>query len=136
MAGRGGGHTVTPKADSPTSIPPTAICRCAPCLLGKAIQALRADSTRSGSQHHDRDGPYLRVARSGPKTWRKDDRWQGVRQTFTIRTYPKVRLADVRKMAMQLNDWLREGIAPRTQTNRRRREREPPEARPFRALYH
>jgi hypothetical protein len=33
--------------------------------------------------HHDRDGLYLWVARSGSKTWRKDYRWQGARCTFT-----------------------------------------------------
>ena len=103
-------------------------------LTDKAIQALQPDSSRSGSKHHDRDGLYLWVARSGSKTWRKDYRWQGVRQTFTIGTYPKVRLADARKMAMQLNDWLREGIDPRTQTSRQRREREQPEAKPFREV--
>ncbi|MFN9630086.1 MAG: tyrosine-type recombinase/integrase, partial [Cyanobacteriota bacterium] len=103
-------------------------------LTDKAIQALQPDSTRSGSKHHDRDGLYLWVARSGSKTWRKDYRWRGVRQTFTIGTYPKVRLADARKMAMQLNDWLREGIDPRTQTSRQRREREQPEAKPFREV--
>ena len=63
-------------------------------LTDKAIQALQPDSSRSGSKHHDRDGLYLWMARSGSKTWRKLYRWQGVRQTFTIGTYPKVRVAD------------------------------------------
>jgi hypothetical protein len=103
-------------------------------LSDKAIQALRPDPSRSGTKHHDRDGLYLWVARSGSKTWRKDYRWEGVRQTFTIGTYPKVRLADARKVAMQINDWLREGIDPRTQSSRQRRERERPEAKPFREV--
>jgi hypothetical protein len=68
-------------------------------LSDKAIQALRPDPSRPGSKHHDRDGLYLWVARSGSKTLRKDYRWEGVRQTFTIGTYPKVRLADARKVA-------------------------------------
>ena len=100
-------------------------------LSDKAIQALRPDPSRSGSKHHDRDGLYLWVARSGSKTWRKDYRWEGVRQTFTIGTYPKVRLADARKVAMQINDWLRDGIDPRGQSSRQRRERERPEGKPF-----
>lgn len=95
-------------------------------LSDKAIQALRPDPIRSGTKHHDRDGLYLWVARSGSKTWRKDYRWQGSRQTFTIGAYPKVRLADARKVAMQLNDWLRGGIDPRTQTDRQRREQQRP----------
>ncbi|MFO0037320.1 MAG: Arm DNA-binding domain-containing protein, partial [Synechococcaceae cyanobacterium] len=103
-------------------------------LSDKAIQALRPDPSRPGSKHHDRDGLYLWVARSGSKTWRKDYRWEGVRQTFTIGTYPKVRLADARKVAMQINDWLRDGIDPRTQSSRQRRERERPEAKPFREV--
>ncbi|MFM7267127.1 MAG: tyrosine-type recombinase/integrase [Cyanobium sp.] len=101
-------------------------------LSDKAIQALRPDPSRSGRKHHDRDGLYLWVARSGSKTWRKDYRWQGARQTFTIGSYPKVRLADARKVAMQLNDWLRDGIDPRSQTSRQRREREQPASKPFR----
>jgi hypothetical protein len=88
-------------------------------LSDKAIQALRPDPSRPGSKHHDRDGLYLWVARSGSKTWRKDYRWEGVRQTFTIGTYPKVRLADARKVAMQINDWLRDGIDPRGQCSPR-----------------
>ena len=103
-------------------------------LCDKAIQALRPDPSRPGSKHHDRDGLYLWVARSGSKTWRKDYRWEGVRQTFTIGTYPKVRLADARKVAMQINDWLRDGIDPRRQSSRQRRERERPEAKPFREV--
>ena len=103
-------------------------------LSDKAIQALRPDPSRSGSKHHDRDGLYLWVARSGSKTWRKDYRWEGVRQTFTIGTYPKVRLADARKVAMQINDWLRDGIDPRGQSSRQRRERERPEGKPFREV--
>jgi hypothetical protein len=103
-------------------------------LSDKAIQALRPDPSRPGSKHHDRDGLYLWVARSGSKTWREDYRWEGVRQTFTIGTYPKVRLADARKVAMQINDWLKEGIDPRTQSSRQRRERERPEAKPFREV--
>ena len=63
-------------------------------LTDKAIQALQPDSSRSGSKHHDRDGLYLWVARSGSKIWRKLYRWQGVRQTFTTGTYLKVRGAD------------------------------------------
>ena len=46
-------------------------------LSDKAIQALRPDPDRPGTKHHDRDGLYLWVARSGSKTWRKDYRWQG-----------------------------------------------------------
>jgi len=103
-------------------------------LSDKAIQALRPDPSRPGSKHHDRDCLYLWVARSGSKTWRKDYRWEGVRQTFTIGTYPKVRLADARKVAMQINDWLRDGIDPRRQSSRQRRERERPEAKPFREV--
>lgn len=103
-------------------------------LSDKAIQALRPDPIRSGTKHHDRDGLYLWVARSGSKTWRKDYRWQGSRQTFTIGAYPKVRLADARKVAMQLNDWLRGGIDPRTQTDRQRREQQRPEAKSFREV--
>ena len=103
-------------------------------LSDKAIQALRPDPSRSGSKHHDRDGLYLWVARSGSKTWRKDYRWEGVRQTFTIGTYPKVRLADARKVAMQINDWLRDGLDPRGQSSRQRRERERPEGKPFREV--
>lgn len=63
-------------------------------LSDKAIQALRPDLSRSGTKHHDRDGLDLWVARSGSKTWRKDYRWVGVPQTFTIGTYPKIGLAD------------------------------------------
>jgi hypothetical protein len=37
-------------------------------LSGKAIQALRPDPERPGTKHHDRDGRYLWVARSGSKT--------------------------------------------------------------------
>jgi len=37
-------------------------------LTDKAIQALQPDSSRPGSKHHDRDGFYLWVARSGSKT--------------------------------------------------------------------
>ena len=66
-------------------------------LSDKAIQALRPDPERPGTKHHDRDGLYLWVARSGSKTWRKDYRWQGARRTFTIGAYPAVRLADARK---------------------------------------
>ncbi len=64
---------------------------------------MRPDPSRSGSKHHDRDGP-------------------------------KVRLADARKVAMQINDWLRDGIDPRGQSSRQRRERERPEAKPFREV--
>ena len=66
-------------------------------LSDKAIQALRPDPDRPGTKHHDRDGLYLWVARSGSKTWRKDYRWQGARRTFTIGAYPAMRLADARK---------------------------------------
>jgi integrase len=103
-------------------------------LSDKAIQALSPHESRSGTKHHDRDGLYLWVARSGSKTWRKDYRWEGSRQTFTIGSYPRVRLADARKMAMQLNDWLKDGIDPRTQTDRQRRQRERPEAKPVREV--
>jgi hypothetical protein len=64
-------------------------------LSDKAIQALRPDPSRPGTKHHDRDGLYLWVARSGSKTWRKDYRWQGARRTFTIGAYPAVRLAEI-----------------------------------------
>ena len=50
----------------------------------KAIKALRPDPDHPGTKHHDRDGPYLGMARSGSKTWRKDYSWQGARRTFTI----------------------------------------------------
>ena len=66
-------------------------------LSDKAIQALRPDPDRPGTKHHDRDGLYLWVARSGSKTWRKDYRWQGARRTFTIGADPAMRLADARK---------------------------------------
>ena len=52
-------------------------------LSDKAIQALRPDPERPGSKHHDRDGLYLWVARSGSKTWRKDYCWQGAPQGFS-----------------------------------------------------
>jgi hypothetical protein len=78
-------------------------------LSDKAIQALRPDPERPGTKHHDRDGLYLWVARSGSKTWRKDYRWQGARRTFTIGAYPAVRLADARKQALELNAWIKEG---------------------------
>ena len=35
---------------------------------------------------------------------------------------------------MQINDWLRDGIDPRSQSSRQRRERERPEAKPFREV--
>jgi hypothetical protein len=53
------------------------------------------------------------VARSGSKTWRKDYRWDGKRQTFTIGPYPQVRLADARRKAIDISEWVREGIDPR-----------------------
>ena len=81
-------------------------------LSDKAIQALRPDPDRPGTKHHDRDGLYLWVARSGSKTWRKDYRWQGSRRTFTIGTYPATRLADARKLALELNTWIKTGIDP------------------------
>jgi hypothetical protein len=84
-------------------------------LSDKAIQALRPDPDRPGTKHHDRDGLYLWVARSGSKTWRKDYRWQGARRTFTIGAYPAMRLADARKQALELNTWIKTGIDPRTQ---------------------
>ena len=68
-------------------------------LSDMAIQALGPDPERPGTKHHDRDGLYLWVARSGSKTWRRDYRWQGARRTFTIGAYPAMRLADDRKQA-------------------------------------
>ena len=92
-------------------------------LSDKAIQALRPDPERPGSKHHDRDGLYLWVARSGSKTWRKDYRWQGLRRTFTIGPYPAVRLADARKQALELNTWIKAGIDPRTQAPTQQRKK-------------
>jgi hypothetical protein len=104
-------------------------------MLGnEAIQALRPDESRSGTKHHDRDGLSLWVARCGSKTWRKDFRWEGVDQTFTIGSHPRMRLAEARKIAMQVNAWLKAEIDPRTQTDRQRRQRERPEAKPVREL--
>ena len=93
-------------------------------LTDKAIQALQPDPARPGSKHHDRDGLYLWVARSGSKTFRKDYRWQGKRQTFTIGPYPKVRLADARRMVLEVNAWLEAGIDPRRQTARQRQKQQ------------
>jgi hypothetical protein len=87
-------------------------------LSDKAILALLPDPERPGTKHHDRDGLYLWVARSGSKTWRKDYRWQGARRSFTIGAYPAVRLADARKQALELNTWIKAGIDPRTQAQR------------------
>jgi integrase len=100
-------------------------------LSDKAIQALRPDPERPGSKHHDRDGLYLWVARSGSKTWRKDYRWQGLRRTFTIGPYPAVRLADARKQALELNTWIKAGIDPRTQAPTQQRKQVESSSRPF-----
>ena len=100
-------------------------------LSDKAIQALRADSERPGTKHHDRDGLYLWVARSGSKTWRKDYRWQGARRTFTIGAYPAVRLADARKQALELNTWIKAGVDPRTQAPTQQRKQAESSSRPF-----
>lgn len=100
-------------------------------LSDKAIQALRPDPDRPGTKHHDRDGLYLWVARSGSKTWRKDYRWQGARRTFTIGAYPAVRLADARKQALELNTWIKAGIDPRTQTPTQQRKQADSSSRPF-----
>ena len=100
-------------------------------LSDKAIQALRPDPERPGSKHHDRDGLYLWVARSGSKTWRKDYRWQGARRTFTIGAYPAVRLADARKQALELNTWIKAGIDPRTQAPTQQRKQVESSSRPF-----
>ena len=100
-------------------------------LSDKAIQALRPDPDRPGTKHHDRDGLYLWVARSGSKTWRKDYRWQGARRTFTIGPYPAVRLADARKQALELNTWIKAGIDPRTQAPTQQRKQAESSSRPF-----
>jgi integrase len=100
-------------------------------LSDKAIQALRPDPERPGTKHHDRDGLYLWVARSGSKTWRKDYRWQGARRTFTIGSYPAVRLADARKQALELNTWIKAGIDPRTQAPTQQRKQAESSSRPF-----
>ncbi|MFM8275401.1 MAG: tyrosine-type recombinase/integrase, partial [Cyanobium sp.] len=100
-------------------------------LSDKAIQALRPDPDRPGTKHHDRDGLYLWVARSGSKTWRKDYRWQGARRTFTIGPYPAVRLADARKQALELNTWIKTGIDPRTQAPGQQRKQVQNSQRPF-----
>ena len=100
-------------------------------LSDKAIQALRPDPERPGTKHHDRDGLYLWVARSGSKTWRKDYRWQGARRTFTIGPYPAVRLADARKQALELNTWIKAGIDPRTQAPTQQRKQVESSSRPF-----
>jgi hypothetical protein len=84
-------------------------------LIDKAIHAFRPDPDRLATKHHDRDGLYLWVARSGSKTSRKDYRWQGARRTFAIGSYPATRLADARKQALELNTWIKTGIDPRTQ---------------------
>ncbi|MFI0403897.1 MAG: Arm DNA-binding domain-containing protein, partial [Cyanobium sp.] len=100
-------------------------------LSDKAIQALRPDPDRPGTKHHDRDGLYLWVARSGSKTWRKDYRWQGARRTFTIGAYPAVRLADARKQALELNTWIKAGVDPRTQAPGQQRKQVQNSHRPF-----
>ena len=100
-------------------------------LSDKAIQALRPDPSRPGTKHHDRDGLYLWVARSGSKTWRKDYRWQGARRTFTIGAYPSVRLAEARKQALELNTWIKAGIDPRTQASTQQRKQAQSSSRPF-----
>jgi integrase len=100
-------------------------------LSDKAIQSLRPDPERPGTKHHDRDGLYLWVARSGSKTWRKDYRWQGARRTFTIGAYPAVRLADARKQALELNTWIKAGIDPRTQAPTQQRKHAESSSRPF-----
>jgi integrase len=100
-------------------------------LSDKAIQALRPDPERPGTKHHDRDGLYLWVARSGSKTWRKDYRWQGARRSFTIGSYPAVRLADARKQALELNTWIKAGIDPRTQAPTQQRKQAESSSRPF-----
>ena len=100
-------------------------------LSDKAIQALRPDPERPGTKHHDRDGLYLWVARSGSKTWRKDYRWQGARRTFTIGAYPVVRLADARKQALELNTWIKAGVDPRTQAPTQQRMQAESSSRPF-----
>ena len=71
------------------------------------------------------------MARSGSKTWRKDYRWQGSRRTFTIGAYPAVRLADARKQALELNTWIKAGIAPRTQAPGQQRKQAKSSSRPF-----
>jgi hypothetical protein len=68
-------------------------------LSDKAIQALRHDPERPGTDYHDRDSLHPWLARSGSKTWRKDDRWQAAGRTFPIGAYPAMRLADARKQA-------------------------------------
>jgi hypothetical protein len=100
-------------------------------LSDKVIQALRPDPDRPGTKHHDRDGLYLWVARSGSKTWRKDYRWQGARRTFTIGAYPAMRLADARKQALELNTWIKAGIDPRTQAPTQQRKQVQNSRRPF-----
>lgn len=87
--------------------------------------------TGQGTKHHDRDGLYLWVARSGSKTWRKDYRWQGARRTFTIGAYPAVRLADARKQALELNTWIKAGVDPRTQAPTQQRMQAESSSRPF-----
>ena len=100
-------------------------------LSDKAIQALKPDPARPGTKHHDRDGLYLWVARSGSKTWRKDYRWQGARRTFTFGSYPDVRLAEARKQALELNAWIKAGIDPRTQSPNQRSNQAENSGRPF-----
>lgn len=71
-------------------------------LSEKVIQALRPTPAKAGTKHHDRDRLCLWVARSGSKTWRKDHRWEGRRQTSTIGPCPRVRLADARRRAIDI----------------------------------
>lgn len=94
MGGRDGSYTITHQAVLPATISHHSVPSLRAVLTDKANEARRADTTRSGSKHHDQDGISLRVARSGLKTCREDYRWQGIRQIFTIGTYPEVRLVD------------------------------------------
>ena len=130
IAGCPGLYTDIRVAELPTPLLAPAFQRCSSCS-DKAIQALKADPARPSTKHHDPEGHYLWVARSGSKTWRKDYRWQGARRTFTFGSYPDVRLADARRHALELNGWIKAGIDPRTQSPNQRSNQAENSGRPF-----
>ncbi len=61
----------------------------------------------------DKDGLYVFISKTGHKSWRRDYRFNGKRQTITIGVYPSMSLKEARLQNSEIISQLHNKIDPK-----------------------
>ncbi|MBO1927111.1 tyrosine-type recombinase/integrase [Thiomicrorhabdus sp. 6S2-11] len=77
------------------------------------VQVKNLKAKENAYKQSDKDGLYIHVSKTGHKSWRRDYRFNGKRQTITIGVYPILSLKEARLKNSELTALLHNKVDPK-----------------------